>query len=270
MKTRILANLALAAGLVLWPSQVVAAEHPWDKAEALLQTVSQDFQSSGFEGLKPHTAEMEQALAEAGPAVIPDAKPGGPVYVLTDGQMDVITAMAAIGAMTGKDPALKDREVVAVNNPYPALALALGSYYNEIGRFDEAVRVLGKGMTLYAVPDLGMGMHMPLIATEHALALARLGKLAEALAAYDDALSLAAAEDMDKARMQRGRGYVLTEMGKLDEAQAAYEESLKLEPGNKIALNELEYIKQLRAGGEKAPTEIVAPGSKPVEKPPEK
>jgi tetratricopeptide (TPR) repeat protein len=139
----------------------------------------------------------------------------------------------------------------------------LGSYYNEIGRFDDAFRVLDKGMTMSVLVDLKFGNHLPLLASERALSLARLGRLPDALAAYDEGLKLAAIDDKGKARMHRGRGYVLTEMERLDEAEAAYRESLKFEPDNKIAKGELDYILRLRLGGAKAPSGIIAPGAAP-------
>jgi Flp pilus assembly protein TadD len=93
--------------------------------------------------------------------------------------------------------------------------------------------------------------------------LARLNRLPEALTAYEDGLKLADIDDGGRARMHRGRGYVLTEMGRLDEAEAAYRESLKFEPGNKIAIGELDYIARLRAGEGKQPGAITAPGMQP-------
>jgi len=38
-------------------------------------------------------------------------------------------------------------------------------------------------------------------------------------------------------------------LGRLDEAEDSYNKSLEIEPGNRIALGELEYIKKLRAQG---------------------
>jgi tetratricopeptide (TPR) repeat protein len=50
-----------------------------------------------------------------------------------------------------------------------------------------------------------------------------------------------------KARGLRGMGYVRIEQGQLDEAEKLFRQSLKSEPGNEIALSELEYIKSLRS-----------------------
>jgi tetratricopeptide (TPR) repeat protein len=45
----------------------------------------------------------------------------------------------------------------------------------------------------------------------------------------------------------RGMGFILIEMGELERAKKIFEESLVLEPNNKLAENELEYIRQLQA-----------------------
>lgn len=42
-------------------------------------------------------------------------------------------------------------------------------------------------------------------------------------------------------------GFALIELRKLDEAEAVFNDSLKIEPANKVALNELAYIRDLRA-----------------------
>ena len=47
----------------------------------------------------------------------------------------------------------------------------------------------------------------------------------------------------------RGIGYSMIEFGDFAGARAAYERSLEVEPGNQIALKELEYI----AGKEQGP-----------------
>jgi len=86
---------------------------------------------------------------------------------------------------------------------------------------------------------------------------------AEALAAYDAALAAVGDDDTKaKALIMRGRGYVLTELNRLDDAEAAYNDSLKVDPGNTLALHELDYIKKLRAGQPEAPS-----GIRPLQQP---
>ena len=61
----------------------------------------------------------------------------------------------------------------------------------------------------------------------------------------------------ETARGLRAKGVSLIDLGKLDEAERAFNESLKIAPANRVALNELEYIRRLRAGGsQKAPLQI--------------
>jgi tetratricopeptide (TPR) repeat protein len=50
------------------------------------------------------------------------------------------------------------------------------------------------------------------------------------------------------ARALRGKGAALTEMGRVAEAEDAFTASLKIEPNNEIAINELEYLEQLKSG----------------------
>jgi tetratricopeptide (TPR) repeat protein len=50
-----------------------------------------------------------------------------------------------------------------------------------------------------------------------------------------------------QARALRGMGFTLIELGRLDDAQRQFDASLKLEPGNRAALSELQYIREQRA-----------------------
>lgn len=239
----------IALLLVLVPSHA-AATPPWETAQALLDKVTPELAAGGIKALAPHVGDFEKALEDAG-------KPfagGDPntVVILVDGMMDQMAAIAAVGkAMPGK-------KIVTVADPYPVMALYLGSYYNEIGHPADALRVLEREKAR----NIGtMGDHCAGLTSERAIALLQLRRLDEALAVYDEGLKLDNIDDKGKARMHRGRGYVLTEMGRLDEAEAAYKESLKFEPDNAIARGELDYIAKLKQGGKTAPGEIVLPNS---------
>jgi len=232
------------------------AEPPWVSARAVLDAAMPDLNEGGIRALAPHVDAFEKALADADkPYAGGDA---GEVVLLTDGMMDMIVALAAAGKSH------PDRKAVAIDDPFPAIALFLASYYNEVGRFNDALRVVDRE---FALNQGTLGEHRPALASERAVALVQLYRLAEALAAYEDGLQLPALDDMGKARMHRGRGYVLTEMGRLDEAEAAYRESLKLEPNNKLALDELAYIAKLKAGGAKEPGVTVLPEATPDAQP---
>lgn len=237
----------IALLLMVVPSHA-AVTPPWEKAQALLDKVTPELAAGGIKALAPHVGEFEQALADAD-------KPfeGGErdtVVLLTDGMMDQMAAIAAASkAMPGK-------KIVTVPDPYPVMALYLGSYYNEIGKPAEALRVLEREKNR----NIGTtGDHVAALTSERAISLLQLGRLGESLATYDEGLKLDNIDDAGKARMHRGRGYVLCEMGRLDEAEAAYKESLKFEPDNRIALSELEYIAKLKKGGKKETGGIVLP-----------
>jgi Flp pilus assembly protein TadD len=76
----------------------------------------------------------------------------------------------------------------------------------------------------------------------------QLGKNEEAIQVYQKGLDLATRYEgtaADRASAWRGIGFAQTELGQLDVAKNSYNESLKLDPGNKLALNELDYIRDL-------------------------
>ena len=87
--------------------------------------------------------ELEQALAE-GKLAGARAMDGDTIYVLTDGMADSLAAMAAVTS----DASHAGRKAVSIANPYPRLALVLGSYYDEIGQPADALRVLDEGLAI--------------------------------------------------------------------------------------------------------------------------
>jgi tetratricopeptide (TPR) repeat protein len=94
-------------------------------------------------------------------------------------------------------------------------------------------------------------------ANERGYILNQMGKPDDALVAYQRALLLATrypSQQPYRALALRGIGFALIELQRLDEAEASFQESLKIDPNNRLALNELTYIRQLRAkaGSQKA------------------
>jgi tetratricopeptide (TPR) repeat protein len=82
-------------------------------------------------------------------------------------------------------------------------------------------------------------------ALETGYVLNQSGKPDEGLSAYRRAHSLAlqyASQRPYRAAALRGMGFALIELKKLAEAERAYLEALEIEPGNKVALNELAFI----------------------------
>jgi tetratricopeptide (TPR) repeat protein len=160
---------------------------------------------------------------------------------LTDGVAQTLTI-----ALVAKDKKIKN--VTAVPDPYPNISLYLGSYYNEVGQPQDALRVLNAGIAVSDANGAGLGEHDPYLVSEKGAALEALKQFDDALALYTKGLKLASNDDGDRARMFRGVGYSLTELGRLDDAESAYRKSLMCEPGNAHAENELRYIAHLRAG----------------------
>ena len=254
--------LAAPADTTATPASAAAAQQPWEKAQAVLDATNADVAKGGlFASIRAHLTDLEQALAGADAAFAAADSGTGAIYVLTDGPTDTRVSLIGAAAAHDKNSGTNGRETTAVRNPYPPISLYIGSYYNENGRFEDALAALDKGLALYASHGVEFGVHQPGLVSERAVALARLKRFPEALTAYEDGLKLSGIDDGGRARMHRGRGFVLTEMGRLDEAETAYLESLKFEPDNKIAKGELEYIARLRAGGSTVPGSIIAPGA---------
>ena len=70
-----------------------------------------------------------------------------------------------------------------------------------------------------------------------------------------DAVMAFVADDCGRALAWRKRGYLRIDQGRLEEAREAYKRSLEFEPGNPIALAELQVIEQevVKAGGRRDP-----------------
>jgi tetratricopeptide (TPR) repeat protein len=246
--------IALVAILGL-ASVAQAADRPWEASTALLDTILPALQAQGITAMEPHVPEVEAVLGDAPELFTEPQVDAGKTYVLTEGQAESLLALAGAAGQGGGD-------VVAVFNPYPRLALYLGVYYVEIGRFDDAVRVLDAGLALSPAPEALLGETVPDLLAEKGVALGRLQQLDEALATYDKGIAIPQMDDAMRAVLYRGRGFVLIEQNRLDEAEAAYETSLELAPGNDVALSELAYIQSLRAGGKTLPPTLTAPGGK--------
>ncbi len=234
-------NAAKAADTVSQPS---VSNFSWHEAQDLLKTVLTEIQSGGIFAVKAHSDQMEQALAAA-PAQLVTTAPDGSETVLADGLAEALIASATLAKAKPTAPV----KISTFDNPYPLIALYLGSYYNEIEKPDDALRVLNAGLAASVVTGIDVGAHRPLLLTERGAAFAALKRWQDSLDSEDEALKEGAdlAPSMI-AHIQRGRGFALTELGRLDDAEAAYRESLKLQPGDQRAASELQYIARLRAG----------------------
>lgn len=91
------------------------------------------------------------------------------------------------------------------------------------------------------------------IAAERGYLLNQLGRPREGLQAYRQALALVErfkSNAHSEGLVLRGLGYTHIELGDLDEAERMYRRSLEAEPGNALALRELDYIAKQRGAPE--------------------
>lgn len=89
---------------------------------------------------------------------------------------------------------------------------------------------------------------------EHGFILNQSGNAKDGLTAYTKALELAETFEHSrgiKAMALRGIGFSKIELQDYEGAKQAFAQSLKIEPGNKIALGELEYIREVETQNKK-------------------
>ena len=153
---------------------------------------------------------------------------------------------------TIRPPPEGTKEVVWLLGAYPRAHYYLAFLDVHMGRPDSAERHLQAALALE--PD------HPMCLCELGLIRRGLGQLETSLEAYEAALTLRPIIDARKRAMaMRGKAVTLIEMGRLDEAEVSLVESLKFEPGHHVAVNELDYIKDLRAGAPKASAQLTRP-----------
>lgn len=106
------------------------------------------------------------------------------------------------------------------------------------GLRDNALICIEKGLELE--PD------HPYLWIQRGLVLSEAGRFQDALGAYQTASVVRIWSSPSViAWALRTQGYALIELGRLTEAETVYRRSLELDPGNKVAENELDYIEHL-------------------------
>jgi tetratricopeptide (TPR) repeat protein len=144
-----------------------------------------------------------------------------------------------------------NRAVHWIPNVYPRAYYYLGFLRVQAEKYEEALKALDRGQRLEPTN--------PRFLLEKSQALLRAGRQGEA---FDICLSITECgpfvSAVDVATACRSRGFIQIERGRLDLAEREFRTSLKLQPGNEVALNELEYIEHLRRGGRAAHTEITS------------
>ena len=151
-------------------------------------------------------------------------------------------AAAVLGAFLAKQ---NSNVVVSVEDDWCEAMLLKGYALNELKQPENASAILGK--------LVGHDSNNPNYVAEYAYSLQASGKLDDSKMAYER-LKVASSKLSDKVARRhwkavalRGVGYIHSERREWEQAVKAYEQSLKEEPGNKIALNELDYIAESRS-----------------------
>lgn len=135
----------------------------------------------------------------------------------------------------------QDKAVVAIFPSYSRVHYLLGFIKMEKGNAENALAEMNNAASLQ--PD------HTVILLEKGTILSQLKRTKEAYDCFVLAeKSHYAANTFTTARAVRGQGITLIDLGNLDEAEQCFEKSLKYEPNNKVAMNEIEYIRRLRSG----------------------
>lgn len=220
-----------------------------------VSTAVADFKQSGFVGVGKHERRLRNVLDHA-PANYPLIDQQGDVAVIHASDLSEYILLSAGAEAVAKNEGRKLTRAVMQPNTYPLAATLLGSYYDEMKRPDQALAVLDRG--------LAMQPHNLPLTIEKGSALMYMHRASDAVALYTAALD---SNDMSiimhRARLLKNKGVALIELGRLDEAEAALNESLKAEPNNASAQHELDYIRQLRAGGPKEQFVLKTPTASP-------
>lgn len=124
------------------------------------------------------------------------------------------------------------------------IACAEAYHYQGYVEFDQKRYALALP---YLEKAIALAPYFPEALNERAAALNQLGRLDEAIATYRQVIALGE-QVPESAYMAplawRGIGWALVEQQDWAGARQAYEQSLVIDPGNDLALSELEYIKQ--------------------------
>jgi tetratricopeptide (TPR) repeat protein len=254
MKTRfaVLASVLLLSGAngvyAAGAPKAPAPYHPWDKDTKTINATISDVHKTGMSAVGAHVADLEKALAGAKHSFeVAAAGEGTKVYQLIDDTDDAIVP-----------PNTKDKNgklIVTAINPYLEIGFFLGSYYDQIGKPADALRVLDASL---ALPGSDKNSHASDLQAERGAALGSLKRWDESLAAYDTALKDGDPPPSVHAYLDRGRGMALFELGRKEEAKNAYLDALRLVSNDPVAKKELEYIEQSQDGGEKLPPSVKA------------
>jgi tetratricopeptide (TPR) repeat protein len=222
-----------------------APNQPWVKDEALLEAAIASVHKGGLKAIGPHVPDLEAALVGARHSFeLAAAGDDKSTYRLTD------TPTEAMQALMSNAAEKSAKQILTAPNPYPGIGFFLGGYYDQIGKPEQALRVMDIALTL---PGTETNSHRVDLLVERGLALTALNRREDALAAFDAALEIESVAPGLRAYIYRGQGHVLDDMGRSSEGKAAYDEALKLTANDENAKRDLDMIERLHDGGPKPP-----------------
>lgn len=215
-----------SAGATLIPAQEKADQE-------IVLSALKDFNTGSYAALRPRLAEV-QAVLDRAPKAYPKVDIKNGVALLRADSSEVAALSLLVMAQAASAKPAQSLSVSSVFDTYPIAALLLGSTANEDQKFAQAIIVLERGLALQ--PDFVQLMG------EKGYALGSMKRWADSLAMYEKGLLVTPLVDENRALMLRGKGAALMELSRFDEAERAYQDSLKIQPGNAIALNQLNNI----------------------------
>lgn len=239
------------ANITLGGGRLTSAE---TEALAAYDAAMRDFESRGFAGLERNIPKLRQAL-DGAPQSYPMIERSGDRWIVrADDMSDALMLSTMASVMAGKADPDRQAQVVTQRNVYPLVALILGSVEVERRNYDAAITYLDRGLTMQ--PGNWM------LLNERLAALFGQGRWEDGLKSADDVLASSDLMLVTHAAyFHRRRGFALVELGRLDEALTAYQTSLETDPDNQTALGEMEYIRGLKAGAPATAPLLIAPNA---------
>ena len=237
--------LALAFGSLHAPSQAEAQAPQKEGATAASDAADTENPRSQQQELVLQAAELSnQGHIQEAMAKVEEALAAYRVHFADEKRKIYSIREPAEALLYMAQAANADNGAIAVEFEYGFAWFLHGYLLVEQGRLDEAQVSLSKAIELSPMNSQYQS---------------ELGNLYQArkdwpaaLAAYQAAqgaseLSPEDGKSHDEGRALRGQGFVLIEMGHLDEAEKALKSALELDPADRRAKEELEYVSQLRS-----------------------
>ncbi len=214
-------------------------------ARSLSKQAEADIDAHEFTRLSTLVEALERALANPD---TPQTVKGSPALYV-DGDAERLAVRARLASPEGREVAA--RSPVLIDDPYPSIAWALGFYYNEVEKTEDALRVLNIGLERLKTTHLqpALAENAPFLGIEMGAALSTAGEWQKAHDVYQTVLL--SPDRTTHAQAYRGIGFSLIELERLDDAETAFRQALRLEPDSESTRWELDYIADLRRGGVK-------------------